>query len=891
MTRENTKGDWREVSRDNPCPACGKPDWCGRASGGRTVRCMREGSPPAGMRFVKRDSDGGTLFRLDDPEVRTNRKLSRGTRSRTPRTTKQDQTDLASLMNSLRTALTDEHLARLAESTGIPTSAWAKLSPGWADKTSLRALGAGGAGWTEHPPDGAWVFPEHDGKGRLIGFSLRAADGRKGAPSSSLTGARRGLIVSADWHESDDPVLIVEGASDVAAACALGLAAIGRPSNRGGAEYLATMLEGRKVLVVGEHDAKAGGAWPGRDGARVTAGRLAAEWSEPVEWTLPPEPAKDIRAWLSAKVKAGLELSNAQAMQAAGRELLAALTTAAKPAKLSRPRIPDRIVELANELCRFGVSEEGEPFAVHRDGPAVARLFNESEALREALAYEYQQRFGTTPSRSALADAMAALAGMARTSEREPLAVRVARLTDQTGDDRVVIDLGNAAGRAIVVTGEGWRVVDRSPVLFRRSELTGRMPEPATQGDLEVLRQLLNVSDEAWPLLIAWMVAALIPEIPHPILMLGGEQGAGKSTAARMIAGLIDPSPALLGAEPRDPETWALTAAARWCPVIDNVSAIPRWFSDALCRTVTGEACTRRKLYSNRGLSLVSFRRAVIITSIDPGALRGDLAERMLLVDLEPITEVARRSETELLALYREEAPKLLGGLLDVLARTLAALPTVKPKSLGRMADFERVLAAVDAAAPELTGGRALELYAGQPERVAAEIVEGDPVATAIFELLETGEEWRGTATDLLDALSAIMRRKGGRLPKCWPDSPRGMAAALNRVMPALRRLGITHGKERLSDHKRTRMYTLRKVADSSVRTVRPSETPIDSSLTTSLDGPTAAPASDGSPKPTEQPSGQPSDVATREEAPEPAPKAKSDGSDGSDGLFAELTA
>jgi len=90
-----------------------------------------------------------------------------------------------------------------------------------------------------------------------------------------------------------------------------------------------------------------------------------------------------------------------------------------------------------------------------------------------------------------------------------------------------VIDLGRADGALVRVSAAGWRVkrAAESGPLFRRSRLTSRLPIPVQGGDLAELRDLLNVSDGSWPLLMSWLVAALLPDIAHPILFLTGEQG------------------------------------------------------------------------------------------------------------------------------------------------------------------------------------------------------------------------------------------------------------------------------------------------------------------------------------------------------------------------------
>ena len=50
----------------------------------------------------------------------------------------------------------------------------------------------------------------------------------------------------------------------------------------------------------------------------------------------------------------------------------------------------------------------------------------------------------------------------------------------------------------------------------------------------------------------------------------------------------------------------------------------------------------------------------MILTSIDAGALRGDLGDRLALADLEPIADTSRRTETELEKVFGERRPRNL---------------------------------------------------------------------------------------------------------------------------------------------------------------------------------------------------------------------------------------
>ncbi|HXH58906.1 hypothetical protein [Iamia sp.] len=454
------------------------------------------------------------------------------------------------------------------------------------------------------------------------------------------------------------------------------------------------------------------------------------------------------------------------------------------------------LVALATERYRFAMTTSGEPFAVEHNGANLARMLRGGgDSLRAELARAHHQAHGKPPTASALADALLTLEGEAMTASRETVALRVA-----THDGAVVVDLGDETGRAAVVGAAGWSVVDRSPVLFRRTALTGALPTPVHGGDLAELAELVNVSADTWPLLVGWLVAALLPDLPHPVLLLGGEQGTGKSTAETMLAGLIDPSPAQLRSMPRDPEQWAVAASGSWVVPLDNVSAITPWLSDAICRAVTGDGTVRRRLYSDDSLSVLAFRRVVMLSAIDTGALRGDLADRLLLVDLERIAPTGRRDDAELAAAYVEARPRCLGALLTLASDVLRVLPTVDLAERPRMADFAAVLAAVD----RVLGTDALGTYRAQDTRLAVEVIDSDPVAVAVRAHLDRVRMWTGTAGKLLDELTP------DRAPKGWPSSARGMSAALRRAAPALRSVGIdVEPPDRREPGTRDRYWTL----------------------------------------------------------------------------------
>jgi hypothetical protein len=459
------------------------------------------------------------------------------------------------------------------------------------------------------------------------------------------------------------------------------------------------------------------------------------------------------------------------------------------------------LVELALDRFSFGVTDTGEVFAVETAGTNIAMRFRGGRSsLRAALAADFYSAYGKAPSASGLADALAVLEGMAHGEDPIELPLRVAR----DDADRVIVDIGNADGDAIVVDEAGWVVTARSPVLFTRTNLTLPLPIPV-RGDghdghdgLLRLRQLLNVTDRAWELVVAWLVAALLVEVPHPILAPVGEQGVGKTTFAQQIGMVIDPTSAPLRSAPRNEDGWAVGAAGSWVVVLDNLSSIQPWLSDALCRAVTGDALVRRMLYTDSDVSVLRFKRAVMLTTIDAGALRGDLAERLIPVELEVIDRTQRRTEAEILAQFRTDHPAILAALLDLCSDVLRVLRTVELAEMPRMADFAKVVAAVD----EVMGTDALSTYLNVGSELADDVVEGDPVASAIVEFAEEHGTWSGTPSALLKALTP------DHLPKDWPTEANVMSGRLRRAATALRSVGVSVTQSRTGT---ARTWTIKK--------------------------------------------------------------------------------
>jgi len=556
-------------------------------------------------------------------------------------------------------------------------------------------------------------------------------------------------------------------------------------------------------------------------------------------------------------------------MTAAGPQVpgdVAAMAAEVKPAASQNVPISAELVQIAERRYRFAADLNGNTFAVEHDGPNLAHPLRGSHGLRQQLSAEYYDSRGRAPSSNALTDAVSVIEGRAQNAARERIELRVAEHADG-----VVLDLGTPDGRCVIATPAGWQIADRSPVVFRRTELTNPLPDPVHGGDIDALRDVLNVTAGSWQALVGWLIAAMIPNLPHPILLLTGEQGTGKTTAARMIADLIDPSGAPLIAPPRGDDRWIEAAHGSWVIGIDNLSSIPGWLSDALCRASTGEAMRKRTLYSDTGTTVVRFRRCVLLTGIGITAARGDLAERLLTVELDRIGSDRRRPEADLTHRYRAAHPQVLGGLLDLLVQVLAVRDTLTLEHLPRMADYARVLAALD----HVTGWDTLPNYLQAGSDMAAELAANDPVGAAVIKLIEHGGDWQGTATELLAALNTL--RGDTRPPAGWPTSPSQLSTRVKRAATGLLDLGIdaTHGRTG-----RARLWTVRRVNNSREQPSSPSS-PSQPAPMLAFSGDSTGDGSDAGDGTMTAPAGEPSPLDPLSMQAQTAIEHPDDGSDG----------
>jgi len=83
--------------------------------------------------------------------------------------------------------------------------------------------------------------------------------------------------------------------------------------------------------------------------------------------------------------------------------------------------------------------------------------------------------------------------------------------------------------------------------------------------------------------------------------------------------------------------------------------------------------------------------------------------------------------------------------------------------------------------------GRFLTVYATMRTETERETIDSSPVGQVILELIRQQCEWTGPLSALLSRVRSYVYCHGGRCP----GSPRALRAAIDRLTPSLRRVGI----------------------------------------------------------------------------------------------------
>jgi hypothetical protein len=454
-----------------------------------------------------------------------------------------------------------------------------------------------------------------------------------------------------------------------------------------------------------------------------------------------------------------------------------------------KPTQADRLLALLHEAELWHTPERRSFLTLGGEDYPVNSL-----EVRRLLVHRYEQRYGTAPGGDAVTAARAVLDAKAVIEGPEyPVYVRVA---EHAG--AILIDLGTPDRTAVTITADGWTLGDQPPVRFLRPPGLRPLPRPVAGGSVELLRPFVNLRpvdptenphDADWRLLVAWLLAALRPVGPYPLLGVEAEQGGGKTTLTRIVRALIDPASAGVRAAPKNEQDLVIAASNSHVLALDNLSYVRDWLSDALCRLSTGGGLGTRELYSDANEVLFDVRRPVVLNGITELAARGDLRDRIVALDLPPIPEARRRDERRFWRDFEAACPAILGALYSAVSGALRLLPTTTLEHAPRMADFALWATAAE---PGLgwPAGSFLASYATNRADAVHRAVQHDALASVVVALLHDSGDRAGTPTKILEVLTDQAGRELSHSHD-WPKTPRELGRCLRRAAPDLLKVGV----------------------------------------------------------------------------------------------------
>lgn len=411
----------------------------------------------------------------------------------------------------------------------------------------------------------------------------------------------------------------------------------------------------------------------------------------------------------------------------------------------------------------------------------------DSSGFFEWLEYFAYQKLGKSPSENTLRAVVATLQGQAKhEGELHDVYRRCAPY-----ENGYLLDLTNDKWRVVNIQPEGWEILDESPVKFIRSNTAIAYPVP-TDGNFSEFWNHVNVPEQDRTLVLTYMLDSLRPDTDFPILELTGEHGTAKSSTHTRIRQLTDPNSVPLRSAPKDVQDIYVSAGSNWQASFENMSYLSDKMQDGLCTLATGGGFATRKLYTNTEESVIEVKRPCIINGISAVATRPDLIDRIIHLELPPLDSYI--SKRDLDTLFQDAWPAIFAGLLDIFSETLRQLPNVSIQNLPRMGDYALLGQALHVA---LGDKRAfVDVYLKNRSNSLHASLDASPVSLAVWDFAKDHPEgWTGTTKRLKQILDRRLHDHEG-----WPKTPKGLGAALRRMGPALREVGVKISNERKRD-------------------------------------------------------------------------------------------
>lgn len=360
----------------------------------------------------------------------------------------------------------------------------------------------------------------------------------------------------------------------------------------------------------------------------------------------------------------------------------------------------------------------------------------------------------------------------------------------------IYYDLRSNNWQLVKISQDGVEIVemDSQTPMFERKQHQRQQVQYLIDNDrdsLEELVQLLRIPPQFRHIFKVHQISMFLEDVSVPIMVTRGEQGSLKTTITKAVKRTVDPSGEEVSSIPLKRDDQILLLNNRFVPNFDNVSYISPANSDILCRAVTGDGLSKRKLYSDSTEIIYSYKRKIILNGISFGLNRSDLMERCIVYETKAPKNSERITEEEFNEKFNELLPSLLGQIFTVLSKVLKMYKSVKLqiKDKPRMADF----AVYGECISRALGYDDFSFINDHNEKLkqsAIGIIENDSLANAITKIMESKTEYKDTVQNFFDEAKKLVTEDGAKIGKDFPSISNKVQGKIERIRPNLRSIG-----------------------------------------------------------------------------------------------------
>ncbi len=351
-------------------------------------------------------------------------------------------------------------------------------------------------------------------------------------------------------------------------------------------------------------------------------------------------------------------------------------------------------------------------------------------------------------------------------------------------DGSIVYRLANEKDESVWVHDGIVELIETPAMRFKNSTSMRMQVTPDLEVDetelLVLLKKHFHLKEVDLMILGLYLVCAFSGNnIGHPILILSGSKGAGKSQIAKEISTIVDPRDMDLVVTSRKRDDFALRLHNNYMVVLDNVLSTNTSNSDLIAEAVTGGGYTRRALYKNTEEIHLNLRTLIVMTGTDIACRENDILDRSILLTLDRLNPKEIMTEEKLNALFLDDLSLILGCCFKLLA---TALNDEEPVTVSktRMADAFDLMVRI---------GRALgyeddtisQLLWDNQSKINHVAISDDVVGACLIEFMQMRDSFQGSVSELLRELKEISVDNG--IDKSvLPKQPNVLSRKLNSL-------------------------------------------------------------------------------------------------------------